>query len=105
MPGGKGRPDTKKTENDERILIIKHRSFYRNSLDADCKKWRLFADIINDSAMFLELTVPYFPDFSLHVLCLTTTMKAIVCFTFFAITMCFQVFFRLELLEVPREHQ
>ncbi|KRT79262.1 hypothetical protein AMK59_8571, partial [Oryctes borbonicus] len=49
-----------------------------NSLDADCKKWRLFADIVNDTAMFLELMVPYFSEFSLQFLCLTTTMKAVV---------------------------
>ncbi|KAK9681091.1 Vitamin B6 photo-protection and homoeostasis [Popillia japonica] len=49
-----------------------------SSLDSDCKKWRMFADITNDAAMFLELTVPYFPEASLYILCLTTTMKAVV---------------------------
>lgn len=47
-------------------------------LDADCKKWRLCADILNDAAMSLELLVPYVKNFSLEVLCLTTAMKAIV---------------------------
>lgn len=47
-------------------------------MDGDCKKWRLFADIVNDTAMFFELLVPFATDFSLHVLCITTAMKAIV---------------------------
>ncbi|KAF5308721.1 hypothetical protein FQR65_LT06082 [Abscondita terminalis] len=49
-----------------------------NSLDADCKKWRLCADILNDTAMFLELLVPFIGKFSLQILCITTSMKAVV---------------------------
>uniref|UniRef100_A0A1Y1NEA1 Uncharacterized protein n=2 Tax=Photinus pyralis TaxID=7054 RepID=A0A1Y1NEA1_PHOPY len=49
-----------------------------NSLDADCKKWRLCADILNDGAMFLELLAPYVGHFSLQILCVTTSMKAVV---------------------------
>ncbi|KAK5644314.1 hypothetical protein RI129_005614 [Pyrocoelia pectoralis] len=49
-----------------------------NSLDGDCKKWRLCADILNDAAMFLELLVPYIGKFSLQILCVTTSMKAVV---------------------------
>ncbi|KAF5298063.1 hypothetical protein FQA39_LY11831 [Lamprigera yunnana] len=49
-----------------------------NCLDADCKKWRLCADILNDIAMFLELLVPYIGHFSLQILCITTSMKAVV---------------------------
>ncbi|KAK4875400.1 hypothetical protein RN001_011822 [Aquatica leii] len=49
-----------------------------NSLDADCKKWRLCADILNDTAMFLELLVPFIGRFSLQILCITTSMKAVV---------------------------
>ncbi|XP_022912643.1 RUS family member 1 [Onthophagus taurus] len=49
-----------------------------NSLDADCKKWRLFADFLNDIAMLCELSVPYFSEFSMQFLCATTTMKAVV---------------------------
>lgn len=48
------------------------------SLDADCKKWRLFADILNDLAMCVELVVPYYSHYSLQMLCATTSMKAIV---------------------------
>lgn len=48
------------------------------SLDADCKRWRLFADVLNDVAMCIELFLPYFRDWSTVVLCISTTMKAIV---------------------------
>lgn len=47
-------------------------------LDGQCKKWRLFADILNDLAMGLELFLPYFSPYSLGILCLSTAMKSIV---------------------------
>ncbi|GLH11206.1 Uncharacterized protein GBIM_16033 [Gryllus bimaculatus] len=47
-------------------------------LDADCKKWRLFADFLNDIAMGIELFLPYFMEYSMQILCLSTSMKAIV---------------------------
>lgn len=50
----------------------------RNNLDRQCKKWRLFADVLNDTAMTLEVIVPYFSSLSSYVLCLTTGMKSIV---------------------------
>ncbi|KAL7307547.1 hypothetical protein TKK_0000242 [Trichogramma kaykai] len=53
-----------------------------NNLDSQCKKWRLFADILNDVAMSIEVMLPYlsssFLSYSLYTLCLTTGMKAIV---------------------------
>ncbi|CAG9860719.1 unnamed protein product [Phyllotreta striolata] len=49
-----------------------------NDLDSDCKKWRFFADVINDMAMTVELVLPYFSQFSMHLLCLTSTMKSLV---------------------------
>lgn len=53
--------------------------FLRHALDTDSKKWRLFADLVNDAAMFLELLLlPMFPEYPTHVLCLTTSMKGIV---------------------------
>lgn len=52
--------------------------FFSNGLDTDCKKWRFFADILNDAAMFLELLVPYISSVSLQILCITTSMKAVV---------------------------
>lgn len=51
---------------------------FSTSLDADCKKWRLFADILNDFAMFLELLLPYFMGYSTALLCTATVMKSIV---------------------------
>lgn len=48
------------------------------SLDADCKKWRLFADIINDIAMFLELLLPFFMGYSTALLCVANIFKSIV---------------------------
>jgi len=51
---------------------------YRIKLDGQCKKWRLFADILNDVAMGMELLVPYFLSYSVVILCISTIMKAIV---------------------------
>jgi hypothetical protein len=47
-------------------------------LDGDCKKWRLFADVLNDMAMGLELLLPLLSSYSTYILCITTTMKSIV---------------------------
>ncbi|XP_011340582.1 RUS1 family protein C16orf58 homolog isoform X2 [Ooceraea biroi] len=47
-------------------------------LDGQCKKWRLFADILNDVAMGMELLVPYFSSCSIAILCISTIMKSIV---------------------------
>jgi hypothetical protein len=43
-------------------------AFARGSdLDHNCKKWRLFADILNDAAMLVELTAPLWPEWSRQV--------------------------------------
>ncbi|XP_012277949.1 RUS1 family protein C16orf58 homolog [Orussus abietinus] len=47
-------------------------------LDAHCKKWRLFADILNDFAMGIELIIPYFSTYSTLILCTSTAMKSVV---------------------------
>ncbi|XP_050502873.1 RUS family member 1 [Diabrotica virgifera virgifera] len=47
-------------------------------LDTDCKKWRFFADILNDAAMCIELCLPYFSNYSMELLCVTSSMKSIV---------------------------
>ncbi|KAL3269198.1 hypothetical protein HHI36_008280 [Cryptolaemus montrouzieri] len=49
-----------------------------SKLDCDSKKWRLFADFLNDVAMAIELVVPYFSNKSMQILCITSTMKSIV---------------------------
>lgn len=50
----------------------------RTELDGQCKKWRLFADILDDIAKGIELLVPYFSSYSVVILCISTTMKSIV---------------------------
>lgn len=50
----------------------------RSKFDADCKKWRLFADILNDMAMCLELYIPNLLQYSMYLLCISTAMKALV---------------------------
>ncbi|CAH0578224.1 unnamed protein product [Chrysodeixis includens] len=47
-------------------------------LDAYSKKWRLYADTLNDAAMCIELALPAFRDYTTIVLCISTMMKAIV---------------------------
>ncbi|KAJ3626054.1 hypothetical protein MTP99_016580 [Tenebrio molitor] len=49
-----------------------------NSLDCNCKKWRLFADLLNDGAMILELCVPHVTHLTTEILCLSTAMKSVV---------------------------
>ncbi|XP_046428897.1 RUS family member 1 [Neodiprion fabricii] len=49
-----------------------------HGLDAQCKKWRLCADILNDCAMGIELTLPYFSNYSLIILCISTALKSVV---------------------------
>jgi len=42
--------------------------FFKGSdLDYNCKKWRLFADILNDSAMMIELMAPLWPKWTFQV--------------------------------------
>uniref|UniRef100_A0A2A4JR68 DUF647 domain-containing protein n=1 Tax=Heliothis virescens TaxID=7102 RepID=A0A2A4JR68_HELVI len=47
-------------------------------LDAYSKKWRLYADTLNDAAMCMELALPVFKNYTTLVLCASTVMKAIV---------------------------
>jgi len=48
-------------------------------LDSDAKQWRLFADVMNDAAIFLELVSQYLPRaFFTPVICLAGVGKAIV---------------------------
>lgn len=49
------------------------------SLDHDCKKWRLFADGLNDLATFIDLIAPWFPaSVVVFVLCLSSVARALV---------------------------
>jgi hypothetical protein len=46
--------------------FIFNRNCFRTGLDYDCKKWRLFADVLNDVAMLTELLTPRQPLLLLH---------------------------------------
>ncbi|XP_048006625.1 RUS family member 1 [Leguminivora glycinivorella] len=47
-------------------------------LDAYSKKWRLYADTLNDAAMCIEIALPLFRNYTTFALCVSTVMKAIV---------------------------
>ncbi|VDM50067.1 unnamed protein product [Toxocara canis] len=47
-------------------------------LDADCKRWRLAADFLNDFAFSLELLAAAFPDQFTLLVCLSSLMRSIV---------------------------
>lgn len=47
-------------------------------LDSDCKRWRLFADILNDLAMFLEILAPFFKTYFTFIICVAGVGKSIV---------------------------
>ncbi|XP_026064244.1 RUS1 family protein C16orf58 homolog isoform X2 [Carassius auratus] len=49
-----------------------------NKLDSEAKKWRLFADILNDVAMFMEIAAPHFPPFFTLIVCIAGIFKSIV---------------------------
>ncbi|TRY98223.1 hypothetical protein DNTS_035193 [Danionella cerebrum] len=49
-----------------------------SKLDSEAKKWRLFADILNDVAMFIEIAAPYFPPFFTLIICIAGIFKSIV---------------------------
>lgn len=47
-------------------------------LDCECKKWRLFADILNDTAMFLEIITTFFKGHFEIILYVSSLFKSIV---------------------------
>uniref|UniRef100_UPI00398E6C64 RUS family member 1 n=1 Tax=Pristiophorus japonicus TaxID=55135 RepID=UPI00398E6C64 len=47
-------------------------------LDCDAKKWRLFADGLNDLAIFLEIVAPAFPPIFTLTICVSGVFKSIV---------------------------
>ncbi|XP_075998962.1 RUS family member 1 isoform X2 [Genypterus blacodes] len=49
-----------------------------NKLDSEAKKWRLFADVLNDIAMFMEILAPYFPVFFTLIVCTAGIFKSVV---------------------------
>ncbi|KAM3597556.1 uncharacterized protein V6R79_006059 [Siganus canaliculatus] len=49
-----------------------------SKLDSEAKKWRLFADVLNDIAMFMEILAPYFPACFTLIVCTAGIFKSIV---------------------------
>ncbi|XP_022085873.1 RUS1 family protein C16orf58 homolog isoform X2 [Acanthaster planci] len=49
-----------------------------SSLDCDAKRWRLFADILNDAAICIELVSPLFPKYFTAIACISGVCKSIV---------------------------
>ncbi|XP_078125769.1 RUS family member 1 isoform X2 [Sander vitreus] len=49
-----------------------------NKLDSEAKKWRLFADVLNDIAMFMEISAPYFPACFTLIVCTAGIFKSLV---------------------------
>ncbi|XP_037670062.1 RUS family member 1 isoform X2 [Choloepus didactylus] len=49
-----------------------------SQLDCNAKQWRLFADILNDMAMFLEITAPIYPICFTLIICTSNLAKCIV---------------------------
>ncbi|OCT61817.1 hypothetical protein XELAEV_18047846mg [Xenopus laevis] len=47
-------------------------------LDCDAKRWRLFADLLNDIAIFMEIMAPVFPSFFILTVCAAGVCKCIV---------------------------
>ncbi|XP_026318268.1 RUS1 family protein C16orf58 homolog [Hyposmocoma kahamanoa] len=56
------------------VFAYSHGSY----LDAYSKKWRLYADVLNDVAMCIEMSLPIFKQLTTFALCVSTVMKAIV---------------------------
>ncbi|KAF5914656.1 hypothetical protein HPG69_005153 [Diceros bicornis minor] len=49
-----------------------------SKLDCNAKQWRLFADILNDVAMFLEIMAPVYPICFTMIVCTSNLAKCIV---------------------------
>ncbi|XP_017274776.1 RUS1 family protein C16orf58 homolog [Kryptolebias marmoratus] len=49
-----------------------------SKLDSEAKKWRLFADVLNDIAMFMEILAPHFPACFTLIVCTAGIFKSLV---------------------------
>ncbi|XP_063157470.1 RUS family member 1 [Candoia aspera] len=49
-----------------------------SKLDCDAKQWRLFADVLNDMAIFMEIVAPAFPACFTLIICTSGFFKCIV---------------------------
>ncbi|VDL43562.1 unnamed protein product [Hymenolepis diminuta] len=48
------------------------------SLDSQCKQWRIFADVLNDVAFFIELLSLHVPSLFTLIVCMSGVMRALV---------------------------
>ncbi|XP_035877244.1 RUS family member 1 isoform X5 [Phyllostomus discolor] len=55
-----------------------HLDSERSKLDCNAKQWRLFADILNDVAMFLEIMAPIYPVCFTVTICISNLAKCVV---------------------------
>ncbi|XP_030880240.1 RUS1 family protein C16orf58 homolog [Leptonychotes weddellii] len=60
------------------VVKVERRRDFRSKLDCNAKQWRLFADILNDVAMFLEIMAPIYPVFFTMTICTSNLAKCIV---------------------------
>lgn len=49
-----------------------------SKLDSEAKTWRLFADVLNDIAMFMEILAPHFPACFTLIVCTAGIFKSLV---------------------------
>ncbi|RWS27359.1 RUS1 family protein C16orf58-like protein [Leptotrombidium deliense] len=49
-----------------------------SKLDADCKKWRLFADILNDISIAVDIMIPMFKPWTTSLQCLSSLGRSLV---------------------------
>lgn len=52
--------------------------FQGSNLDCNAKKWRLFADILNDTSILIEMLAPLFKTYFTFLACLSSISKSIV---------------------------
>ncbi|EEY65367.1 uncharacterized protein PITG_17025 [Phytophthora infestans T30-4] len=50
--------------------------FVGPKFDVNVKRWRLFADVVNDVGLTLDMVAPYFPTLVTEVLCVSSVCKA-----------------------------
>ncbi|XP_013064724.2 RUS family member 1-like [Biomphalaria glabrata] len=49
-----------------------------NGLDCDAKRWRLFADVLNDTAIFMDILAPSFRGYFTLIVCTSGVCRSIV---------------------------
>lgn len=49
-----------------------------SKLDSEAKKWRIFADVLNNISLFMEILAPHFPAFFTLTVCIARVFRSIV---------------------------